>query len=247
VGGTAQFVAAASDTGAAAFTFTWFRDGVTITPGGRFTVTPGVGGRSSTLAISGVQASDGGGYTCSAANTCFTAVSGVAALAINAAAPVSVQGAQATTCRWGSQTYTATPGGSGSYTYRWQIADDAGRTNWHDLADGALTVAGVANQGLVAGSGSASMTLSGLAPFGSSVASFRVNATGPCGMATSGVLNLSVCAADFNCSGSIEIADIFAFLNAWLAGDPHTDCNGIPGLQVQDIFTFFTLWFNGCS
>ena len=40
--------------------------------------------------------------------------------------------------------------------------------------------------------------------------------------------------------------DIFAFLNAWFAGDPRTDYNHNGALSVQDIFDFIAAWFAGC-
>jgi hypothetical protein len=54
-----------------------------------------------------------------------------------------------------------------------------------------------------------------------------------------------LCAGDFDGSGVLEVADIFAFLNAFLAGNPSADFNG-GGLAQQDIFDFINAWFAGC-
>ena len=54
------------------------------------------------------------------------------------------------------------------------------------------------------------------------------------------------CLADFNNSGTIEVQDIFDFLNAWFAGSPSADFNRSGGLEVQDIFDFLNGWFAGC-
>ncbi len=54
------------------------------------------------------------------------------------------------------------------------------------------------------------------------------------------------CPADFNCSGSLSINDIFDFLSAWFASDPRADFNGVNGLGIQDIFDFLAAWFAGC-
>jgi hypothetical protein len=63
------------------------------------------------------------------------------------------------------------------------------------------------------------------------------------------------CPADFNNSGSLQVQDIFDFLNAWFAGctgQPGAPCNGQNadfnggGLAVQDIFDFLNAWFAGC-
>ncbi|MBX3406590.1 MAG: hypothetical protein KF869_07480 [Phycisphaeraceae bacterium] len=55
------------------------------------------------------------------------------------------------------------------------------------------------------------------------------------------------CAADFDGSGDIAVGDIFAFLEAWFAGDSRADLSGSPGNDVADIFQFLTLWFGGCA
>ena len=52
--------------------------------------------------------------------------------------------------------------------------------------------------------------------------------------------------ADFNCSGSLTVQDIFDFLTAWFAGSSSADFNHLNGLSVQDIFDFLTAWFTGC-
>jgi hypothetical protein len=54
------------------------------------------------------------------------------------------------------------------------------------------------------------------------------------------------CRADFNQNGTLEVQDIFDFLNAWFAGLPSADFNG-GGLAVQDIFDFLNAWFAGCN
>jgi hypothetical protein len=53
------------------------------------------------------------------------------------------------------------------------------------------------------------------------------------------------CLADFDQSGTVAVGDIFAYLNAWFAGDPSTDIDGA-GLAVSDIFAFLNAWFAGC-
>jgi len=54
------------------------------------------------------------------------------------------------------------------------------------------------------------------------------------------------CAPDFNQNGTLEVQDIFDFLNAWFALDPRTDFNGVGGVTTQDIFDFLNAWFTGC-
>ncbi|MBY0260853.1 MAG: hypothetical protein K2Q20_00815, partial [Phycisphaerales bacterium] len=54
------------------------------------------------------------------------------------------------------------------------------------------------------------------------------------------------CAADFNNSGTRDVADIFAFLSAWFANGPGSDFNNSGTRDVADIFSFLSAWFAGC-
>lgn len=56
----------------------------------------------------------------------------------------------------------------------------------------------------------------------------------------------SRCAADFDGSGTVQVADVFAFVNAWFAGDVRADADGNGTLAVADIFAFLSAWFGGC-
>jgi hypothetical protein len=53
------------------------------------------------------------------------------------------------------------------------------------------------------------------------------------------------CKADFNQNGTLQVQDIFDYLNAWFGGAASSDFNG-NGLAVQDIFDFLNAWFGGC-
>jgi hypothetical protein len=55
------------------------------------------------------------------------------------------------------------------------------------------------------------------------------------------------CPPDFNANGTLEVQDIFDFLNAWFAGYADADFDGANGLQVADIFAFLNAWFAGCQ
>ena len=60
------------------------------------------------------------------------------------------------------------------------------------------------------------------------------------------------CPADFDASGAVNVADIFAFINAWFdasvlgtfASPADFDEDG--SVNVQDIFAFLSAWFVGC-
>jgi hypothetical protein len=54
------------------------------------------------------------------------------------------------------------------------------------------------------------------------------------------------CIADFTHTNGVDLLDIFAFLNAWFAGDPRANVNGTNGVDLLDIFFFLQHWFAGC-
>ncbi len=56
---------------------------------------------------------------------------------------------------------------------------------------------------------------------------------------------LPTCPADYDGNGQVQVADIFAFLAAWFAGEPAAfEFGGTPG--VPAIFAFLAAWFAGC-
>lgn len=54
------------------------------------------------------------------------------------------------------------------------------------------------------------------------------------------------CRADFDRSGELDVADIFAFLSAWFAGGITADFNEDNQRDVTDIFAMLSAWFAGC-
>lgn len=54
------------------------------------------------------------------------------------------------------------------------------------------------------------------------------------------------CPSDWNDDGERTQADLFAFLDAMLAGDPEADLDGSGVVGVEDLFTYLTAWFGSC-
>ncbi len=54
------------------------------------------------------------------------------------------------------------------------------------------------------------------------------------------------CKGDFEQNGSLAVSDIFAFLNAWFAGNLSADTDDSGSLAIADIFAFLNAWFAGC-
>ncbi len=51
--------------------------------------------------------------------------------------------------------------------------------------------------------------------------------------------------SDADNTGTITIADVFAFLDSWFAGSEYADFNASNALEVQDIFDYLAAWFAG--
>ncbi len=54
------------------------------------------------------------------------------------------------------------------------------------------------------------------------------------------------CVSDFDGSGEVTVADIFAYLSAWFASDGRADVDANGYTDVPDIFQFLAFWFGGC-
>jgi hypothetical protein len=67
-----------------------------------------------------------------------------------------------------------------------------------------------------------------------------------CGSLASQEAAYTVCPADFDCGGSLEVGDVFAMLAGWFGLNPRADWNGDHLFSVPDIFGFLTSWFAGC-
>jgi hypothetical protein len=97
-------------------------------------------------------------------------------------------------------------------------------------------------------SGVATKTLQISAAFVADSGVFTCVARDACPLSGAANITLTVtrCDADFNQNFVLEVEDIFAYLNAWFAGDPRADWDSLNGLQVYDIFLFLNNWFAGC-
>ena len=114
--------------------------------------------------------------------------------------------------------------GTGPFTYRW-------RHNGLDLFDGPQPGGAV-----IASADTDTLTVT----FGEAMGAgdFDCVVSNACGSATSHAASLTSCTADFNCSGTVSVQDIFDFLAAYFAGDMSADVNGSGVVSVQDIFDY---------
>jgi hypothetical protein len=127
--------------------------------------------------------------------------------------------------------------------YQWQLETGAGTGLYADLPDGPLAGGGAS----VAGARTSLLSFSSLSR-AIDRRRVRIRAASPCDIAFSNPATITVaCPADFNCSGTSTVQDIFDFLAAYFAGDPRADFNGSNAITVQDIFDFLAAYFAGCA
>jgi hypothetical protein len=82
-----------------------------------------------------------------------------------------------------------------------------------------------------------------LAPTAASAGTYRCEVGNICGNSLTNTVTVNFNATDFNCNGTKEPADIFAFLNLYFVGNPITDFNGDGSRTPTDIFAFLTAYF----
>jgi hypothetical protein len=138
---------------------------------------------------------------------------------------ISTQPAPLTACRSGAASFSVAAAPA-PLTYQWR--------------HGGAPIDPIAN----ATAATATLTLSNVGT--ADAGSYDCVVSSSCDTITSASASLTICAVDFNCSGSLSVQDIFDFLNAWFSGAPEADFDGLNGLQVQDIFDFLNAWFAGC-
>jgi hypothetical protein len=157
-------------------------------------------------------------------------------------------------CPTGATTLTSPavdPRGDAPIVFQWQIEAIGTPGVWMDVTDGPLVVDG-RSLGSVTGASAVTMrfeamTLGAGRPFATPIR-FRCTVSNSCGTTLGIPARVVICRADFNCTGTTSIQDVFDFLSAYFTvpQDLQADFNGDNGVTVQDLFDFIAAYFAGC-
>ncbi len=157
---------------------------------------------------------------------CGTVTTNGATLTLGSGPAIDISPAPAQTCPGGAASFSVTPLGAGPFAYSWR--------------KGTVPINITTNPS----SATATLMLAGVSS--ADVGSYDCVVSTSCGSTPSTAAMLTICAADFDCSGIVSIDDIFSFLNAWFAQDPRANIDGAGGVAIDDIFAYLNLWFSGC-
>lgn len=132
-----------------------------------------------------------------------------------------------TICRGGAATFSITAAGTGPLTFQWRfqgvpidpLTNPSAASTMLELPAITLDMAGM----------------------------YDCIVTNACGTATSAAAELFPCAADYNCSGTVSVQDLFDFLAGYFSDNPFADLNLSGAITVQDLFDFLTAYFTGCA
>ena len=207
------------------------------------------GSTTAYLAINFDATDVAGQFRCVVTNSCTSTVSSPAVLSFGNLPVVGTQPVDSTICGSGTGTFDIESAGTQPVSYQWSVESPPGSNQYTPIPDNATFVDAATGLSFYAyGTQVDYMTISQVA-LGQHPSAIRFLGTlaNACGSTNGNVATLTVCLADFDCSGAVTVQDIFSFLSAWFNRDPSADINGDGFVSVQDIFDFLTLWFAGCG
>jgi hypothetical protein len=67
-----------------------------------------------------------------------------------------------------------------------------------------------------------------------------------CGTITSNEATYTICPADINCDGQLNVGDLLSFLSFYAAADAHADFDASGQIDVADFLAFLSAYATGC-
>ncbi len=142
---------------------------------------------------------------------------------------ITTQPAPQSTCPSGTGSFTVAASGTDPFTYQWRKGGTPIDTAVNPSA------------------GTATLTLTHVQP--ADAGSYDCVVTTPCGGVTSNPATLTICTADFNCSGFVDCFDYEAFVGCFenqACGEGSADFNGDGFVDFFDYADFVEAYETGC-
>ncbi len=226
-------------------TYQWKRNNAAISDGATPWGSVVFGSRDATLVVTNVQDQDQGSYTCVVTNPCSSVVTPAAAVSVGHGPGITGQPSPVSACPSAPAVFGVTA--SGASGVQWQVESPAGSGLFVDLIG---PVFGEPSTGLsfdVVGAATASLLVSnyhlGTHP---GTVRFVARVRNACGAVQSNAADLTVCAADFDCSGFVDIEDFSVFVAAFEAGTDDADFDGTGFVDTEDFDAFVRAFEIGC-
>jgi parallel beta-helix repeat protein len=152
-------------------------------------------------------------------------------------------------CAGGSATFSITPGGTGPFTYQWQIETAPGV--WQDLNIAPIQLPCGGQASATAPTVASTQIILTPCP-GILTYQIRALVTSPCGPSPSNPATYTICYANCDCSAIpplLNVGDFTCFLQRFAAADPYANCDGStapPVLNVADFTCFLQRFAAGC-
>jgi hypothetical protein len=171
---------------------------------------------------------------------------------------ITTQPQAASICPTGSATFSIAADGTGPFTYQWQWRPTGGQ--FANLIDGVNTdPQGGPIRFTASGARTGTVSIENTGGSGTAGSHWekRCIVTNACGNATSSPATLTICAADFDCSGFVDSDDFVAYVNSFVLGctspaDPDPACtqsadfDGSTFVDSDDFVAFVAAFEAGC-
>ena len=187
-----------------------------------------------------------GRYRVVVSNSCGSVTSEAATVSFQQGTLITQEPENATGCRRNFVSFFAVAvSNSADLAEQWEIASSANPTEFVALTDGVNTLP----DGRVADVFGSNGQFVGMTPRirgGGSSYLLRCQFTSPCGDATSRVVSLTLCDADYNCDAVVDFFDYLDFVDAFSTMSGDSDFNGDEVIDFFDYLDFVDAFSVGC-
>ncbi len=153
------------------------------------------------------------------------------------------------TCPYGMAEFSIDPAGTEPFVFQWQWREAGASNLWVNVAEGPNTDSTGIVRFLAIGSMMDTLRIARDNHVQGSidvVAAVRCVVSSSCGDLTSELATLTVCYADVDCSGFVDLDDYMTFVASFEAGTGDGDFDGSGFVDTDDFDAFVRAFENGC-